>query len=140
MTLPVPILGLDHVVLRVADAERALKFYRDILGCRIERHRSELGLIQLRAGSSLIDLVLVDSELGRRGGGAVAAGGHNMDHFALRVDVADLARLRAGIVAQGVAVGEPARRYGADGYGQSIYLTDPDGNTLELKGPPEPAA
>lgn len=130
------IKGIDHVVLRVADVERALRFYCDALGCREERRVEEIGLIQLRAGACLIDLVPVDSELGRRGGAGPGDEGRNMDHFALRIEPFDEAALRAHLATHGIAAGEVMKRYGAEGQGPSIYITDPDGNTVELKGPP----
>ena len=130
--------GIDHVVLRVHDLPRALRFYCDVLGCREERRLDELGLVQLRAGASLIDLVPVDSPLGRNGGDAPPppeAGGRNMDHFALAVANFDEARLRAHLESHGVEPGEVAQRYGATGNGPSMYLRHPDGNVVELKGP-----
>ena len=122
------IKGLDHVVLRVADMERAIRFYRDALGCREERRVESIGLVQLRAGASLIDLIPADAPPGSARG--------NMDHFALRIDPFDEAALRAHLAGQGVEIGEVAQRYGAQGNGPSMYITDPDGNTVELKGPP----
>lgn len=123
------IKGLDHVVLRVADVERAIAFYCGVLGCTEERRVESIGLVQLRAGSSLIDLVPA--------GTAPEAGAGNMDHFCLRIDPFDADDLRAHLTAHGVEVGEVARRYGADGHGPSLYLQDPDGNSVELKGPPD---
>jgi glyoxylase I family protein len=122
--------ALDHVVLRVADTDRAIRFYCDVLGCREERRLDSIGLVQLRAGSALIDLVP------RQAGEASGPG--NMDHFALTIEPFDPATLKAHFASHGVALGEPARRYGAEGYGLSIYFHDPDGNQVELKGPPEP--
>ena len=130
------IKGIDHVVLRVADVERALRFYCDALGCREERRVEEIGLIQLRAGASLIDIVGVDSELGRLGGAGPSAEGRNMDHFCLRIEPFDEAALRAHLAAHGIEAGEVKKRYGAQGHGPSLYIADPDGNTVELKGPP----
>ncbi len=121
------IQGLDHVVLRVADLDRALRFYCEVLGCSEERRVESISLVQLRAGTALIDLVPAE------GAPEVARG--NMDHFALRIEPFDEADLRAHLAAHGVAVGEVARRYGAEGHGPSLYLQDPDGNTVELKGP-----
>jgi len=131
------ILGLDHVVLRVVDLDASLAFYCDALGCREERRIDELGLVQLRAGASLIDLVPVDSKLGRAGGRPAGEQGRNVDHFCLRVEPFDARALTAQLEAAGFAPGEAGRRYGADGFGLSIYVADPDGNVVELKGPPE---
>lgn len=132
---PVRIAGLDHVVLRVQDLERSIGFYEQVLGCREERRIDELGLVQLRAGQSLIDLVDIASPLGRAGGGDRSADGPNLDHFALRLEALDEPALRAHLDRFGVETGETAERYGAEGFGPSIYLRDPDGNTVELKGP-----
>ncbi len=131
----VRIAGVDHVVLVVADLDRAIDFYGRVLGCRVERRLETPRLVQLRAGASLIDLV--PSPLSGEGMGAEVASGRrrNMDHFALRLESFDAAALSAHLERQGVAVGEVHERYGAEGYGPSIYITDPDGNVVELKGP-----
>jgi len=122
--------GLDHVVLRVADMDRAVGFYEQVLGLHIERRLESIGLVQLRAGTAMIDLVprTEDEDEGR-----------NMDHFAIRIEEMDVPAITAHLKAQGIDPGEVRRRYGAEGYGSSIYITDPDGNTVELKGPPETA-
>ncbi len=133
------LLGLDHVVLRVRDLEASLRFYCDGLGAEIERRLDELGLIQLRAGAALIDLVPVDSPLGQQGGAAAGEEGRNMDHFALRIDPFDEQELGRELRAAGIEPGEVAQRYGAEGQGPSMYLRDPDGNVVELKGPPSRA-
>ena len=129
------IQGIDHVVLRVRDLERSLAFYCGALGCTEERRLDELGLVQLRAGSALIDLVPVASPLGRAGGGEPAPDGRNVDHVALRVEHFDAEAWRAHLLAHGVEPGDVAERYGADGNGPSMYIRDPDGNVIELKGP-----
>ncbi len=131
------VLGIDHVVLRVADLERALGFYEKALGCAVERRLDKLGLVQLRAGSALIDLVPLDSPLGRAGGGPPADDGRNVDHVALQIEVFDADVLRGHLQAHGIEPGDVATRYGARGEGPSMYVRDPDGNTIELKGPPE---
>ncbi len=123
------IKGLDHVVLRVADLDRAIRFYCEVLGCREERRVESINLVQLRAGTALIDLIAAE--------GAPDPGAGNMDHFALRIEPFDEAALRAHLDSHGVAVGELATRYGAEGSGPSLYIQDPDGNTVELKGPPD---
>lgn len=130
----IEILGLDHVVLRVADVGRAERFYCEVLGCTEERRLDELGLVQLRAGAHLIDLVPVDSPLGRLGGGPPGEQGRNVDHFALQIAGFDVAAIRAHLEECGVEPGDVAERYGARGMGPSMYLRDPDGNVVELKG------
>ena len=129
--------GLDHVVLRVIDLERSIAFYRDVLGCPVERRLDELGLVQLRAGNSLVDLVDSDSPIGRQGGGEPTQTARNMDHFAVALSEFDEAAIRAHLARFGVEADETKRLYGAEGFGPSIYLKDPDGNTVELKGPPD---
>ena len=130
------IRDIDHVVLRVVDLPAMLRFYCDALGCRIERRQDEIGLVQLRAGRSMIDLVPVDGKLGRAGGAAPGKDGHNVDHLCLRVDPFDEPAIRAHLATLGIAAGPTASRFGAEGEGPSIYLSDPQGNVVELKGPP----
>ena len=134
--MAIRVLGLDHVVLRVRDLEAALRFYRDALACPVERRIDALGLVQLRAGAALIDLVPVDSPLGKAGGGAPAADGRNVDHVCLRIDAFDPNALAAHLRAHGIEPGDVGTRYGAEGNGPSMYVRDPDGNVVELKGPP----
>lgn len=130
---------LDHVVLRVLDLERSIEFYGRVLGCSVDRRRDELGLVHLRAGASMIDLVAIDGPLGRPGGAAAAGTGRNMDHLCLRVEPFDGAALLAHLRRHGVARDAKVQmNYGAEGNGPSLYLDDPDGNVLELKGPPVP--
>lgn len=118
---------LDHVVLRVADIDRAVAFYREIVGAEVERTVESIGMVQMRAGASIIDLLPVQA----------APGGQNMDHFCLRIEPWDEPAVRAHLQAHDVAVTESGVRYGAEGFGPSIYIQDPDGNTVELKGPAE---
>lgn len=134
----ISIREIDHLVLRVRDLPRMLSFYVDVLGCTVERRLDDIGLVQLRAGRSLIDLVPVDGELGRAGGAAPGAQGRNLDHFCLRVEPFDAATLREHLHTHGIDMGELRTRYGAEGNGPSIYLDDPEGNVVELKGPPAP--
>lgn len=130
------LLALDHVVLRVSDLERARAFYCGVLGCSFEKWQEPLGLLQLRAGSSLIDLVTLDGALGRLGGAAPGREGRNVDHFCLRIETFDEPALRSHLAGHGVDAGDVVERYGAEGMGPSLYITDPDGNMVELKGPP----
>ena len=130
------IRDIDHLVLRVRDLPRMLGFYVGVLGCTVERRLDGIGLVQLRAGRSLIDLVPVDGELGRAGGAAPGSQGRNMDHFCLRVEPFDEAALRAHLRVHGITMAAVQQRYGAEGHGPSVYLDDPEGNVVELKGPP----
>lgn len=131
------LLGMDHLVLRVVDLEETLRFYCDALGCAVERRRDDIGLIQLRAGSALIDLVPVSGKLGRAGGAAPGPEGRNLDHFCLRIEPFDGEAIREQLAQHGYQAGPVERRYGAEGDGPSIYVTDPEGNVVELKGPPD---
>ena len=139
MTTPFQIVGLDHVVLRVADVGASLKFYCDVLGCMVEKVQAGLGLTQLRAGHHLIDLVDIAGPLGQMGGAAAGADARNMDHFCIRIEPWDEGALRSHLATNGVAIGDSGQRYGAEGTGPSIYVTDPDGNGVELKGPADSA-
>jgi catechol 2,3-dioxygenase-like lactoylglutathione lyase family enzyme len=130
------IRALDHVVLRVVDVNRSLRFYCDVLGCTEERRVEAIGLIQLRAGASLIDLVDVRSPLGRAGGAPPGDEGRNVDHFAVELEHFDAEAIAAHLGAHGVGAGDVAERYCARGSGPSLYIRDPDGNVVELKGPP----
>ncbi len=131
------ILDIDHLVLRVGRLDEMLHFYCDALGCTVERRQETIGLVQLRAGRSLIDLVTIDGKLGRAGGAAPGAEGRNLDHFCLRVEPFDEAAIRNHLARHGVTAGAIESRYGAEGEGPSIYLADPEGNGIELKGPPD---
>jgi len=122
------VVGLDHIVLRVADQARSVAFYEQVLGCHVERTLPEIKLIQLRAGTAMIDIVPKSD---------ADTGGRNMDHFAVRIADMNVDALSAHLRRHGIDPGEVRRRYGAEGYGSSIYIADPDGNTVELKGPPE---
>jgi len=118
------IRGIDHLVLRVRDIDAMRRFYCEVLGAEHVAWRPKLGMSHLRAGGAMIDLVLGETGAGR-----------NMDHFCLRVEPFDQDAILAHLAAHGVAVGEIARRFGAEGNGVSIYVTDPEGNVVELKGP-----
>jgi catechol 2,3-dioxygenase-like lactoylglutathione lyase family enzyme len=128
------ITGIDRVVIRTLDLEAMIDFYCRVLGCTVERRQEEIGLIQLRAGSALIDLVPVDGKLGRMGGRPPGPEGRNMDHLCLALRDFDLDAVRAELQGHGVALGAEGLRYGASGQSVSIYLNDPDGNTIELRG------
>jgi glyoxylase I family protein len=131
MSTPFAILGIDHVVLRAADPAGLERFYVDVLGCCFEKRQGTL--TQLRAGSALIDIVPADAP--GPAGGTSRSGGANLDHLCLRIDPFDPAAIARHLAAHGTACGPEASRYGAQGQGPSVYLTDPEGNGVELKGP-----
>ena len=131
MQAPFAILGIDHLVLRAVDPAGLERFYMDVLGCTLERRQGTL--TQLRAGSALIDIVPADAA--GPAGGTSRSGGANLDHLCLRVDPFDPAAIARHLQTLGTACGDPVSRYGAEGQGPSVYLTDPEGNGVELKGP-----
>ncbi len=113
-----------------------MRFYCDVLGCTVEREVARLGMLHLRAGTGLIDLVSVDGEIGRKGGAAPGVEGRNMDHFCLWIEPFDPEALRRHFREHDIDPGEPRDRFGAGGTGPSLYVRDPEGNTVELKGTP----
>ena len=127
---PNAVLGIDHVVLRVSDLAASIDFYKRVLGARIERQLKSPRIVQLRIGTSLLDLVP-----GRKGRRKSSHPWANLDHFAVRVASFDPAALRRKLARFGIEPGPVAERYGAEGYGPSVYFDDPDGNTVEFKGP-----
>jgi catechol-2,3-dioxygenase len=131
MTTPFSILGIDHIVLRAADPVALERFYLDVLGCKLELRQGKL--TQLRAGRALIDIVPADDA--GPAGGRSATGDANLDHLCLRIEPFEAAAIARHLAAHGVACGEEQSRYGAEGRGPSLYLTDPEGNGVELKGP-----
>ncbi|MBP5970389.1 MULTISPECIES: VOC family protein [Pseudomonas] len=132
---PFVIQHIDHIVLRVADLQRSIDFYSQVFGAEVVKHNEPLGLVHLRAGTSMIDLVDLQGELGRKGGGAAGTERRNVDHFCLRVEPFDEAALIEHLRAHGLGVEKAATRFGAEGNGLSLYCFDPDGNQVELKGP-----
>ncbi|MDO8802153.1 VOC family protein [Phenylobacterium sp.] len=132
---PIQLAGFDHIVLRIGDKAAMVGFYTQVLGCSVDWDRPELGLTHLRAGVNLIDLVTLDGPLGAIGGAGPGKEGRNLDHFCLTVAPFDEAAIRAHLAAHGVTISDEGPRYGAHGDGLSLYLQDPEGNMVELKGP-----
>ncbi len=131
----ISIRDIDHVVLRVRDIDAMRRFYCDVLGATHVAYRPEYGMSHLKVGASMIDLISVDGKLGKAGGAAPGREGRNLDHLCLRVEPFDQDAIVAHLERHGVEVGDIRRRYGAEGNGVSIYVADPEGNTVELKGP-----
>jgi catechol 2,3-dioxygenase-like lactoylglutathione lyase family enzyme len=135
MSNPIHVVGYDHIVLRIRDKAAMLGFYEGVLGLTVDRDRPELGLTHIRLGAQMIDLITLDGPLGKLGGAAPGLEGRNVDHFALQVRPFDEPAIRAHLASHGADVVEEGPRYGADGDGFSLYVRDPEGNTVELKGP-----
>lgn len=132
MPTPVKIAELDHVVFRCRDQAKMLDFYSRILGLAEERRIEQIGLVQLRAGRSMIDLVPANT--------ARDENSRNVDHVCLGIEAIDMADVARFLRDNSVEVmGEPAPRYGARGTGLSIYIRDPEGNVIELKQMPPDA-
>ena len=128
------VAAIDHIVLRSSSPELMIAFYCNVLGCLMERETPpETGLVQLRAGSSLIDIVDVNSKLGRAGGESPHGSGNNLDHFCLQLKPATESEILQHLQARGVSTGDFEERYGAEGVGRSLYIQDPEGNVVELR-------
>jgi catechol 2,3-dioxygenase-like lactoylglutathione lyase family enzyme len=135
--IPFAVRQLDHVVFRVRNLAHSIAFYQRVLGCQVVKERPDLGLVHLRAGSSMIDLVSIDGTLGKRGGAAPQSDGRNVDHVCLHIDPFDAGALEKHLQRCGIAASGPvAVNFGAAGDGPSLYIRDPDGNVIELKGYP----
>ncbi len=133
----IAIRGYDHIVLRCRDVPRMVAFYREALGFTVVKVQDELGLTHLRAGTAMLDLIDIAGKLGREGGRGPEAEGRNLDHVCFRVETFDADAIIARLAQFGATAEAPRRRFGNDGYGASLYLSDPEGNRVELKGPPE---
>jgi glyoxylase I family protein len=127
-------VAIDHIVLRSEHYRELIDFYCNVIGCTLERETSaEFGLTQLRAGNALIDIVDVNGELGKPGGAAPGPTGNNLDHFCLQIETFDEAELITYLKSHGIETGEFHERNGAQGMGRSLYISDIDGNTVELR-------
>jgi catechol-2,3-dioxygenase len=128
------VLAIDHIVLRTTKLKEMLDFYTKVLSCTIERETPvETGLTQLRAGSALIDLVVVNSRLGAIGGGAPTQSERNVDHFCLQIKSVPEQDIITYLKESGIEVGDFESRFGAQGEGNSLYIKDPEGNEVELR-------
>lgn len=131
--MPFRVEAIDHVVIRAANASELVGFYVDAIGCKLAWNRPELGLTHLEAGTAMLDIVSIDGSLGKDGVSFSSGPGRNVDHLCLRIAPFDYDALKAHFAAFGIAIDPPQSRYGAQGHGLSIYLTDPEGNGIELK-------
>jgi catechol 2,3-dioxygenase-like lactoylglutathione lyase family enzyme len=127
----IQIRNIDHLVLRVRNIEVMRTFYCDVLGAEHIAYRPDFAMSHLRVGDCMLDLV----EGEKRGFAPPQDGRLNLDHFCFRVEPFDQEAIVAHLRRHNVPLGPIRERYGAEGNGPSIYLTDPEGNTVELKGP-----
>jgi len=134
--IPFRLKSLDHVVLRVSEVRTCVSFYCDVLGCSVEQEHADLGLYQLRAGDFIIDLLDVAGPIGREGGSGPSRDGHNLDHFCIRVEPFDELASRKHFARHNVKPSDLLNNWGGDGRGPSMYVLDPEGNKVEIKGPP----
>ena len=133
---PFALEGIDHVVLLVDDMAAARAFYLGVLGCSVENALPRYGMLQLRAGTALVDLVDISGAPGAWARPPVA-GGRNVDHVCIATGAWDERPMRAWLAAHNVAIVEEGVNNGARGESLSFYVKDPAGNTIELTGPPE---
>jgi len=137
---------IDHIVLRCRDTQKMRDFYVGVLGAEPEWvGRMDGCLSHLRIGSSLIDLQGYEAPGGRKlhaGGQGLPADAPKpeidptkgtLDHFAINLAPYNPETVTEYLTAAGHAPYAQGRRYGADGDGYSIYLTDPEGTVVELK-------
>lgn len=116
----VKVTGIDHIVLHVADVERARQFYADVLGLQVYRQNERQ--VFLHAGTQGVALF-------KKGGDAPLATGNDLNHLALTVADGTYEALKAGLEQHGVAVS------GRPGEDHCIYFQDPDGHRLQLMVP-----
>jgi len=136
MNLPFTLVGIDHVVFLVDDMPRALAFYHDVLGCVPGYSYPAMGMEQVWAGAALI--VLWDTtHPGAKDAVPPVPGGRNVDHVCIATSPFDPDVMRTHLAAHNVTITREAMHGGARGMGHSIYVLDPFGNKLEIKGPAE---
>jgi catechol 2,3-dioxygenase-like lactoylglutathione lyase family enzyme len=132
---PFALEGIDHILLLVKGMNPAVRFYRTVLGCKVEGRLPQYGMLQLRAGSALIDLVDILVPEASWANPPVA-GGRNVDHLCLALGAHDEAKLRRHLARHHVDIIEEGIHGGSRGESLSLYVRDPSGNIIELKGPP----
>jgi glyoxylase I family protein len=134
-TPPFTLEGIDHLLLLVQGMAPAVKFYTEVLGCTVEDRLPQYGMLQLRAGHALIDLVDISVPEAAWAAPPVA-GGRNLDHLCLALGHHDEVMLRRHLAQHGVEIIEEGLHAGSRGESLSLYVRDPSGNVIELKGPP----
>lgn len=132
---PFALEGIDHILLLVTGLKPAVRFYTEVLGCTVEDALPQYGMLQLRAGAALIDLADISAPEAAWAKPPVA-GGRNFDHLCLALGVHDEAALRRHLARHHVEIIEEGVHGGSRGESLSLYVRDPSGNVIELKGPP----
>ena len=136
-TKTIDIQAIDHIVIRAHDLSRMTAFYRDVLGCDVERESEKYKLVQLRAGNALIDLMEATDPNDYKDRGSQPSTVQNMDHFCVQISPWNDNALQDHLNLHGVKFGKIGKRFGALGEVPALYLSDPEGNTVELMGPPD---
>jgi len=132
---PFSLLGIDHIVFLIDDMPNALKFYGEVLGCQPGYSYPKIGMEQLWCGNALI--VLSDTtHPSAKSKIPPAKGRSNIDHVCINLSPIEVPDLIAHLNAHNVQIDATAFHGGARGMGNSVYIQDPFGNRLELKGPP----
>jgi glyoxylase I family protein len=132
MKPPFELRAIDHVVLIVDHLEAAVKWYAEVVGAREEHSLRQFGMVQLRAGASMIDLVDAASEEGEWARPPVE-GGRNLDHLCLEIGPITKKAMEAHLAKHSLEVEEEGLRMGAKGQGYSWYIRDPWDHQIELK-------
>lgn len=127
---------LDHLVIRTQNIKEMISFYCFVLGYKMQRDNlKESGLIELNAGESMIDLFdISNSNLNNDKKLECDKDIKNLDHFCILLDEFDETEIKVHLKSFGVDFGDIEMNYGSSGYGPSLYIFDPDGNKIELKG------
>jgi catechol 2,3-dioxygenase-like lactoylglutathione lyase family enzyme len=130
------IMELDHIVLNVADIDRSVKFYTEVLGLQGERLEAfkagKVGFPSVRINEGTIIDLFPSPPSGCRPGGDKNSG--NLNHFCLVVGAEDFSGVVEHLAAHEIAIREgPVSRWGARGRATSVYFLDPDGNEIEIR-------
>jgi catechol 2,3-dioxygenase-like lactoylglutathione lyase family enzyme len=132
----IQIMALDHIVLNVADIDRSLNFYTEVLGLPGERvdefKAGKVGFPSVRINAATIIDLFPSKNSGPARAGEKNSG--NLNHFCLVVENAGLPGVIDHLKTNHIAIREgPASRWGARGQATSVYFLDPDGNEIEIR-------
>jgi glyoxylase I family protein len=131
---PLQLRGVDHVALRVRSLDRSIAFYCSVLRCEVAARNEDAGIVHLRAGAQMIDLIWLEGRMGKSGGAEPRVEARNMHHICLAYEPHDSDALFAYLDAQKIEhSAKPQDNLGAGGQGTSVYLADPDENLIEVK-------